>query len=258
MHNFGKELGLVLGCTTLAMACGAVALCVVAPSPSRFVTRLPVSKTVVASAVELPSQTGYWSFEDATARDQLPEFKTIPAARPNELTPSNGYPDVVANRDQYTQWYRSHGDATSSRYSLLDQIRRENVAQLKMAWTYHSEDGAGNIQCNPIIVDGVMFAPTVGNHVVAVDAVTGDEMWRINPEGKPAFRGLVYWPGDETNDARVILNAGEALLALHPDNGDTIFRTPMPEARAAGAVFENVLVVPGYLRDVYGLSLIHI
>ncbi|CAG0969135.1 partial Alcohol dehydrogenase (quinone), dehydrogenase subunit, partial [Gammaproteobacteria bacterium] len=135
--------------------------------------------------------TDYWAVEDAAARERLPRYEVIPAARPEELTPANGYP----RRETYLRWQRSHGDNGGTRYSALTQINRHTVTNLAVAWTYHARDASNNIQCNPIIVDGVMFAPTPGKHVVAVDAATGVERWRFKPEGRPAFRGLTYWPG---------------------------------------------------------------
>ncbi len=230
MRSVAKELALILLCTALAMAAGAVAFCVMSPSSARFVPRLPMAAESVLPLNGQLYETGYWSFEDPIAREELPLYKTLPAAAPDELTPTNEFPHLVDDREQYVQWYRSHGDATSSRFSLLDQVNGENVKQLQVAWTYHSNDGKGNIQCNPIVVDGVMYAPTVGHHVVAIDASNGEELWRVKPGGQPAFRGLVYWPGNDLHSARILLNAGEALHALNPKTGETIFQIPMPEA----------------------------
>ena len=133
-----------------------------------------------ASILVAQKESGeYWAIEDAEARSQLPEYKTIPAATIEELTPSSGRPF----RDNYRDWPRSHGDVYSSRYSALTQINRSNVDKLEVAWIYRSGDKPGNVQANPIIVDGVMYAFTSGNHVVAVDAANGEEIWRFNPNG---------------------------------------------------------------------------
>ena len=149
------------------------------------------------------------------AADQ-PEYKTIPAAKTSELTPSS------RNSAEHTTWYRSHGDAASSRYSSLKQINRDNVVHLKIAWIYHSADGKGNLECNPIIVNGVIYAPTAGNHIVAVDGTTGKEIWRFKPEGHPAFRGLEYWPGDRRVGPRLFFPSGDWLYALDPRDGHPI------------------------------------
>ena len=94
----------------------------------------------------------------------------------------------------------------------LSQINRDTVKRLTAAWTYHSGDGMGNIQCNPIVVDGVMYGPTPGRAIVALDAMTGREQWRfqvekperVGLEDAPARRGLVYWPGNSRHGARVV------------------------------------------------------
>lgn len=200
----------------------------------------------------------------ASLRGQLPEFKTIPAAPTAELTPANGHPRPAA----MTTWHRSHGDAGSTRYSALTQVHRDNVQQLEVAWIYRSNDGAENIQANPIVVDDVMFAPTAGHHIVAIDASTGAELWRFKPEvptrgmrleDYPARRGLVYWPGDATASARVLFTCGNWLYALDPKKGTPIEsfgengRAYVPAGgTAAGAVYRRVLVLPGYNRDVFG------
>jgi len=202
----------------------------------------------------------YWAVEDPKEREKLPLYQTIPAAKPDELTPANGFP----KRETYLTWHRSHGDNGGTRYSALDQINRQNVTNLQAVWTYHSRDGSNNIQCNPIIVNGVMFAPTPGNFVVAVNAATGAELWRFKPGGRPAWRGLIYWPGREGASERVMFCAGRFLHALNPKTGQPVAsfgqdgRTALPpnwsEARAAPAIFERTIVVPGFEKDVCGFD----
>src|SRR5262249_35433890 len=128
--------------------------------------------------------------DDPEARAALPETQIEPAAADSELTPGTGVSDPALFRT----WQRSHGDNTSARFSGLDQINRSNVQQLEVAWTYHSQDGRGNIQCNPIVVDGLMFVPTPGNCVVGVDAATGAEVWRFKPELSGVKAGLADAP----------------------------------------------------------------
>ncbi len=208
----------------------------------------------------------YWAVEDAAARAALPEFQIIPAAKPEELTPANGFP----KRTTYLTWHRSHGDNGGTRYSALDQINRQNVTNLQVAWTYHSRDASNNIQGNPIIVNGAMFAPTPGKHLVAVNAATGAELWRFKPAGRPAFRGLIYWPGDAGAAERVLFCAGQFLYALNPKNGQPVAgfgedgKTVLPgvaqgdfgAATAAPAIFERIIVVPGFEKDVWGFEVV--
>ncbi len=206
----------------------------------------------------------YWAVEDADARAKLPPYQTIPAAKPEELTPANGFPQ----RETFLNWHRSHGDNSGARYSALDQINRRNAQNLEVAWTYHSKDGPGNIQCNPIIANGLLFAPTPGKKVVAVNAATGAEVWRFQPEGRPAFRGLIYWPGGGGASERVLFCAGQFLYALDPKTGRPIAgfgrdgeaRLPgraqgdFGAATAAPAIFERTIVVPGFEKDVWAFD----
>ncbi|MBM3846457.1 MAG: pyrroloquinoline quinone-dependent dehydrogenase [Verrucomicrobia bacterium] len=204
----------------------------------------------------------HWTVESSTEREALPLYKTVPAAQANELTPANGLP----RREVYRTWNRSHGDSGGTRFSALDQIHRGNVGQLQKVWTYHSRDGSNNIQCNPVIVNGVLYAPTPGKHVVAVDAATGVELWRFKPEGRPAFRGLVYWEGRGNTGPRLFFPSGKHLYAVHPATGKPVEsfgkagRTELPgaahgdfgAATAGPTVFENIIIQPGFERDVWG------
>ena len=202
------------------------------------------------------------TIEDAAARAALPEFKTIPAATAAELTPAAPVP-----MEPFGRWTRSQGDNGARRYSSLKQITRDNVRDLEVAWTFRSSDGAANVQCTPIVVDGLLYAPTPGRAIVALDAATGVERWRKKLEaapGKrlqdaPARRGLVYWPGDRENAPRIIFGAGDWIYAVDPKTGKSLAgfgeggRTPIETgATASGAVFKHVFVTIGLFGDVYG------
>src|SRR5258708_15238478 len=115
-----------------------------------------ISTSQIASGVS--TNHGYWAVEDAKEREKLPLYKTIPAAKSDELTPANGYPKP----ETFQTWHRSHGDNGGMRYSALDQINRQNVTNLQQAWLYHSGDGSHNLQCQPIIVREILIAPTPG------------------------------------------------------------------------------------------------
>jgi quinoprotein glucose dehydrogenase len=204
--------------------------------------------------------------EDAAARARLPEFQLIPAARPDELTPASGRPRAETLRT----WTVSQGDAGARRYSALTQINRRNVKQLREAWTFHSGDGSGNIQCNPIVVDGVLYAPTVGRALVALDAATGVERWRFHPEvprrpgldDAPARRGLVFWPGADGAVPRLVFASGKWIYALDPKTGKPIAdfgehgRTPLPTGGSGvGVMWRGTYVVAGFAGDVFSFDL---
>ncbi len=76
-----------------------------------------------------------------------------------------------------------NGGAYNIRYSTLSQIKPENVGRLEIAWTYDSHDAFkdSEMQSNPIVVDGVLYATTPTLRVVALNAETGSEIWTFNP-----------------------------------------------------------------------------
>lgn len=198
--------------------------------------------------------------EDPAARAALPEFQFIPAAKTSELTPAAAVP-----LEPFGRWTRSQGDNGARRYSTLKQITKANVRDLELAWTYRSGDGAANVQCTPIVVDGLLFAPTPGRALVAIDAATGVEKWRRKIpdlrnriQDTPARRGLVFWPGDREHPPRILFGGGDWIYALDPKTGEPIGefgdqgRAPIETgATASGAVFQHVFITTGITGDVY-------
>ncbi len=82
-----------------------------------------------------------------------------------------------------------NGGVGNIRYSPLTQIDATNVATLQVAWTYDSGDAftGSEMQSNPIVVDGRLYVTTPTLKVVALDAVTGREIWTFDPSnGGPA------------------------------------------------------------------------
>jgi quinoprotein glucose dehydrogenase len=79
-----------------------------------------------------------------------------------------------------------NGGPNNIRYSSLTQINKANVSQLKVAWTYDSHDAfkGSEMQSNPIVVDGLLYATTPKLRVIALDAATGREIWSLDPKGK--------------------------------------------------------------------------
>lgn len=141
---------------------------------------------------------------------------------------------------QNVDWPHYLGGLDSRQYSDLDQIDRENVAALEVAWTYRSGDAdpanRSQIQCNPLIVDGTLYATTPSLHVVALDAATGQERWRFNPfeDGYKLFglgvnRGLNYWSDDGV--ARIFYSASSKLCVLDAATG-----APVESFGASGSV----------------------
>ena len=81
----------------------------------------------------------------------------------------------------YRDWKVYGGGPESMRYSTLDQINRENVQKLQVAWTFDTGDvfEGSEMQCNPIIVHGVLYATTSKLRVIALDAASGKALWHF-------------------------------------------------------------------------------
>ena len=128
-------------------------------------------------------------------------------------------------------WRVTGGEPGNSRYSSLDQINRDNVATLRVAWTYHTGDmpaGHSEIQATPIVVDSVLFTTTPALAVVALRADNGALLWRFDPfenrtRESHVNRGVVYWADD--HDTRIFFTAGRRLYSLDARTGkpDRVF-----------------------------------
>ena len=72
-----------------------------------------------------------------------------------------------------------NGGENNIRFSPLTQVNKSNVKSLQVAWTYDSRDAFkdSEMQSNPIVADGVLYASTPTMKVVAVNAETGAEIW---------------------------------------------------------------------------------
>jgi quinoprotein glucose dehydrogenase len=184
------------------------------------------------------------------SREPAPEYRTIPAATIEEMTPAAASLTGEVQRD----WGRAHADNESSGYSSLRQITRDNVRKLAIAWTWHSgdlkiKDNSPGLESNPVIVDGVLYGPTVGDAFVALNATTGYELWRFKPEGQPAVRGLVFWRGDAEHGARLYFSSGDWLYAVEAKTGKPVVDfgekgRVAARSTVAPVIYRNIVVIP--------------
>ena len=128
-----------------------------------------------------------------------------------------------------------HDDA-STRYSPLTQVNTSNVKDLTLAWTYHMKKegprpqkmgpagrGGGRrlSEATPVMVNDTLYLPTPYNTIVALNPETGEEIWTYKFEkGRPASRGVSYWPGDKTTAASILCGTSDGrLLSLEAKTG---------------------------------------
>lgn len=172
-----------------------------------------------------------------------------------------------------------NGGVNNIRYSPLTQITRENVSRLEVAWSYDSKDAFkdSEMQSNPIVVDGVLYATTPKLRVIALNAATGQEIWAFDPSGGVAAQRRYRHRGVTVYQDRVFFTYRNFLYALNRKTGKPIpsfgseGRIDLREgldrpadklsvsASSPGVIFEDMLIMgstvpetlpgsPGFIR----------
>ncbi|MFT5425583.1 MAG: glucose dehydrogenase [Gammaproteobacteria bacterium] len=121
--------------------------------------------------------------------------------------------DSESGEQLSSDWPLYGRDYSNQRFSPLTQISTENISKLKLAWSYKTGKKA-TFQTSPIVIDGTMFITTPFNDVIALNAESGDEIWRYEHQltkdefccgpanrGPAVANGIVY---TATIDARLI------------------------------------------------------
>ena len=157
-------------------------------------------------------------------------------------------PAVAQNGATNGEWREYSGDLGASKYAPLDQIDRSNVARLRIAWRRPALDAivtarapqmraAGTFRSTPLMIDGVLYASNGVGFVEAFEPGTGKTLWvepplaaGANGYGGASTRGIGYW-GDG-DDARILVQHSEYLLALDPKTGQ-----PIPSFGTNGRVY---------------------
>lgn len=157
-------------------------------------------------------------------------------------------------------------DYSNQRYSSIEQINASNVSKLTKAWSYKSGVKA-TFQATPIMVDKTLYLSLPFNHVVALDAVTGNELWRYNHPRKkdyplccgPANRGVAVANGKVyvgTVDARLIAldaQSGKVLWDIEVADGSSAKSEsvtslkdsdPLSKANIAGTSGVGIIMAP--------------
>jgi quinoprotein glucose dehydrogenase len=138
----------------------------------------------------------------------------------------------------YSGWPTYAGSKEGNRYSSNDEINLSNVSKLKVAWTYstHDKDSANRSQnqCNPIMVDGILYATSPKLKLFALDAATGQQKWLFDPakadttnSGDPmayykVSRGVIYWQNKDGGEKRIFYSVGSKTFAIDAETGNPI------------------------------------
>jgi len=138
----------------------------------------------------------------------------------NKILAAESYPE---------EWFLRGGNFKEQHYSPLEKINKKNIKELGLAW-YVDLPRDGGQEATPLMIDGTLYFSTAWSRVYAVNPVTGEEIWKYDPEVPkdagfkaccgPVNRGVAYWNGKifvATVDGR--------LIALDADNGREVWVT---------------------------------
>lgn len=165
-------------------------------------------------------------------------------------------------KKEYVNWPDYLGGPDRNHYTTLSQINKKNLHLLKPAWIYKTPD-SGQMQMNPLIIDGVVYGVSASLQAFALDGETGKELWRFGDPLKVWYgtsRGTAYWT--DGKDKRVFFTSGSTLYALDALTGKPIktfglngqidLRKGLPveaqkkfmSSTTPGTIFKNLIIMP--------------
>jgi quinoprotein glucose dehydrogenase len=172
-------------------------------------------------------------------------------------------PSVLLAQGRNVDWPVYGGGSDHSHHSTLAQITPANVSKLRVAWTYETRDEfkGSEMQANPIVVDGVLYATSPKLRVFALDAATGKELWSFDPNGGRPSPSRFRHRGVVVTGDRVLFTYRNRLYALNKKTGQPIpsfgvdgivdlregldrpVASVTVSASTPGVVFENLLII---------------
>src|SRR6185503_16022976 len=190
------------------------------PAPTLMLLRNDLRRFALGLAsspafVDAPPQ----SFSATLTKILASRLLTLASIVAGVVAPLNAVGAPGAASPASVGWPTYLGDKGRSLYSPLAQINRSNVAQLEVAWTYDTGD-KGEYQANNLIIAGVLYSASPTRKIIALDAGTGRELWKWDPQserpgaGGGRQRGLVFWQNEAGVEQRLFTGVGNHLYAL--------------------------------------------
>ncbi|WP_183559165.1 PQQ-binding-like beta-propeller repeat protein [Mucilaginibacter sp. SP1R1] len=135
-------------------------------------------------------------------------------------------------------WPAYAGGKEGNRYSSNEEINLNNVNKLKVAWTYSTNDkdsaNRSQNQCNPIMIDGILYGTSPRLKLFALDAATGVQKWIFDPAGVDTAgkndpmayykvsRGVIYWQNETGGEKRIFYSVGSKTYAIDAEAGKPV------------------------------------
>ena len=139
------------------------------------------------------------------------------SAEPQGRTTRTGAPPVITAGRTQTNWASHNLDLHNQRFANLDQINTDTVGQLQPRWSFVVPAGLNVAQVTPLVVDGLMYFHA-GATVLALNAVTGEEVWTLEVDGLSGgvVRGPLY------ADGKIYTYHGDQLVATDAKSGELV------------------------------------
>ncbi|RZT85798.1 alcohol dehydrogenase (cytochrome c) [Pseudonocardia sediminis] len=193
-------------------------------------------------------------YTDAGKAINQSQLSTLKHTAP-DVTRGLDYERILQARSESQNWITYYGDYDGKRHSLLDQINAGNVENLKVAWMFQASatgmmasTSTYAFEACPIVVDGVMFVTGWDGWLWALDAKTGEQLWRYKhavPIDVTLCCANVNRGCAVANGKVYMVTQNAQLVCLDATNGQKIWQKTIGDVRAG----ESASIAPLVIKD---------
>ena len=187
-----------------------------------------------------------------------PAAQTAPARIPAALNLEGNIQNFVPVTDEMLKnppagdWLMARGGYRGWSHSRLNQITKDNIGSLRLAWVWTMNDGGRASQATPLVHNGILYLYNIDNIIQALDAKTGELIWenRIRPSGATgggtgAMRNIAIY-----QDKLYVASTDAHMIALDARTGRTVWDTVLGNnakgfGNSSGPLVINGTIVQG-------------
>ena len=198
------------------------------PQPLSVDTSVTIGSAVGAAAAQLPAGATAAAAPAAAPTPPPAPVGLVVSGTVENFTPLTA--EMMRNPDP-ADWAMFRGNYQAWSYSALDQVNRDNVGDLQLAWVWNMHEGAS--EPAPLVYDGIMYLINTSNIIQALDAATGELIWEHHGGSatREDMRNIAIY-----NDKIIHATTDARLLALDARTGQKVWEVVVAD-RSKG--FEN-------------------